>query len=167
MFISIYLSIRSSSYLSQSDSYICMYVYVHKYINTYICMYVRIYVHTVTYTTDFIRDVTWRSAKAMNDREKWRERVRNIHAGGTTWWWWWWYIYIYTHNELSTLVSDSRKCKRTKFDTYALIPKLMFSQRVGLGVCHQPDVKVLFTNPSARAGYDTRSIFKRSLTGFN
>ena len=27
--------------------------------------------------------------------------------------------------------------------------------------------KVIFTNPSARAGYDTRSIFKRSLTGFN
>ena len=27
--------------------------------------------------------------------------------------------------------------------------------------------EVLFTNPSARAGYDTRSIFKRSLTGFN
>ena len=24
-----------------------------------------------------------------------------------------------------------------------------------------------FTNPSARAGYDTRSIFKRSLTGLN
>ena len=27
--------------------------------------------------------------EAMNDREKWRERVRDIHAGGTTWWWWW------------------------------------------------------------------------------
>ena len=26
---------------------------------------------------------------------------------------------------------------------------------------------ILFTNPSARAGYDTRSTFKRSLTGFN
>ena len=26
---------------------------------------------------------------------------------------------------------------------------------------------ILFTNPSARAGYDTRSIFKRSLSGFN
>ena len=25
--------------------------------------------------------------KAMNDREKWRERVRDIHASGTTWWW--------------------------------------------------------------------------------
>ena len=29
--------------------------------------------------------------EAMNDREKWRERVRDIRAGGTTkWWWWWW-----------------------------------------------------------------------------
>ena len=26
--------------------------------------------------------------EAMNDREKWRERVRDIHASGTTWWWW-------------------------------------------------------------------------------
>ena len=30
--------------------------------------------------------------EAMNDREKWRERVRDILTGGTTWWWWWWYI---------------------------------------------------------------------------
>ena len=25
--------------------------------------------------------------EAMNDREKWRERVRDISASGTTWWW--------------------------------------------------------------------------------
>ena len=25
--------------------------------------------------------------EAMNDREKWREKVRDIHASGTTWWW--------------------------------------------------------------------------------
>ena len=31
--------------------------------------------------------------EAMNDREKWRERVRDIRASGTTWWFW--YIYIY------------------------------------------------------------------------
>ena len=30
--------------------------------------------------------------EAMNDREKWREGVRDICAGSTTWWWWW-YIY--------------------------------------------------------------------------
>ena len=27
-------------------------------------------------------------AKAINDREKWRERVRDLRAGDTTWWWW-------------------------------------------------------------------------------
>ena len=26
--------------------------------------------------------------EAMNDREEWRERVRDIRASGTTWWWW-------------------------------------------------------------------------------
>ena len=26
--------------------------------------------------------------EVMNDREKWRERVRDICASGTTWWWW-------------------------------------------------------------------------------
>ena len=27
--------------------------------------------------------------EAMNDGEKWRERVSDIRAGGQTWWWWW------------------------------------------------------------------------------
>ena len=30
--------------------------------------------------------------EAMNDSEKWRERVRDICAGGTTQWWWWWWL---------------------------------------------------------------------------
>ena len=30
--------------------------------------------------------------EAMNDREKWRERVRDIRATSMTrWWWWWWW----------------------------------------------------------------------------
>ena len=29
----------------------------------------------------------------MNDREKWRERVRDIRACSTTWWWWWYFRY--------------------------------------------------------------------------
>ena len=30
--------------------------------------------------------------ETMNDREKWRERVRDIRATSTTWlWWWWWW----------------------------------------------------------------------------
>ena len=35
--------------------------------------------------------------EAMNDREKWLERVRDIRAGGTTWWWWWLHSIIYFH----------------------------------------------------------------------
>ena len=36
--------------------------------------------------------------EAMNDRKKWRERVRDIRAGDTTWWWWWHsHIHKYGH----------------------------------------------------------------------
>ena len=31
-------------------------------------------------------------SEAMNYREKWQERVRDIRAGSTTWWWWWYII---------------------------------------------------------------------------
>ena len=32
--------------------------------------------------------------RAMNDREEWRERVRDIRATSAIWWWWWWYFYV-------------------------------------------------------------------------
>ena len=35
--------------------------------------------------------------RVMNDREEWRERVRDIRAASTIWWWWWWYINIYIY----------------------------------------------------------------------
>ena len=40
--------------------------------------------------------------EAMNNREKWRERVRDIRATGTTWWWWWWYLFTQTHTHIHT-----------------------------------------------------------------
>ena len=43
--------------------------------------------------------------EAMNDREKWRERVRDIRASGTTWWWW------STHGEVSCM-SAKELCKK-------------------------------------------------------
>ena len=33
--------------------------------------------------------------EAMNDREKWRERVKDIRATSTTWWWWWYVSVLY------------------------------------------------------------------------
>ena len=43
--------------------------------------------------------------EAMNDREKWRERVRDILASGRTWWWWWWYLSKYVQTSDSTAPS--------------------------------------------------------------
>ena len=32
--------------------------------------------------------------RAMNDKEEWRERVRDIRATSAIWWWWWFCSYI-------------------------------------------------------------------------
>ena len=37
--------------------------------------------------------------EVMNEREKWRERVRDSHASGTTWWWWWSIALKYSHQK--------------------------------------------------------------------
>ena len=44
--------------------------------------------------------------RAMNDREEWRKRVRDIRAASTIWWWWW-YIYIYIY---IVLLNDPSHC---------------------------------------------------------
>ena len=33
--------------------------------------------------------------RAMNDREEWRERVRDIRATSAIWWWWWWLFCLF------------------------------------------------------------------------
>ena len=35
--------------------------------------------------------------RAMNDREEWREWVRDIRATSAIWWWWWWWYRGYTN----------------------------------------------------------------------
>ena len=44
----------------------------------------------------------------INDREKWRETVRNLRATSTTWWWWWWYDYLFHSWKL---INDINFCK--------------------------------------------------------
>ena len=46
----------------------------------------RTYIHQLCEDTVFSPEDL---PEAMNDREKWRERVRDICASGTTWWWCW------------------------------------------------------------------------------
>ena len=55
---------------------------------------------------------------------------------------------------------------------YVHFPTYNFGKVINLltssyGLIITTGLEVIFTNPSARAGYDTRSIFKRSLTGLN
>ena len=89
--------------------------------------------------------------EAMNDREKWRERVRDIRASGTTWWWWWW-IYDangYTQKRLSTISykqltkeltrnrggSEYCTAKRSKMNLN--INQLNIISSIN-GICHMP-----------------------------
>ena len=52
--------------------------------------------------------------EAMNDREKWRERVMDIRACGTTWWWWWWYIHLYNF-QITRTAKQYTTCQRTNY----------------------------------------------------
>ena len=48
----------------------------------------RNYLHQLCADTGWsLEDVS----EAKNNRDRWRERVKKIHAGSATWWWW--YIY--------------------------------------------------------------------------
>ena len=68
-----------------------------------------------------------------------------------------WYVYFYL-----LLIIKSENKKSEKIDNYLDLARelrKLWNMRV-MGV-------YIFTKPSARAGYDTRSISKRSLTGLN
>ena len=57
--------------------------------------------------------------EAMNNREKSREMVRDIRAGGTTWWWWWslyilwddWPIYDFRFKSTATAAIEIHPTK--------------------------------------------------------
>ena len=51
--------------------------------------------------------------RAMNDREEWRERVRDIRAASTIWWWWWWCRHQYIWSDCRHAVSTWRTVPRS------------------------------------------------------
>ena len=68
--------------------------------------------------------------EAMNDREGWRERVKDICADGTRWWWWWNVLKAYTFREFKILQSQTRSHTHAKAHThshtYTHIPPFKF-----------------------------------------
>ena len=63
--------------------------------------------------------------EAMNDREKSRERVRDIRAGGTTWWWW-------------IISTKKKKNSWAKFKYWTTLPTFHFVLEKGLNLLFSP-----------------------------
>ena len=56
-----------------------------------------------TYIQQLCANTGW-SLEVMDDRDGWRDRVREICVSNVTWWWWWWWwwwsrllLYAHTH----------------------------------------------------------------------
>ena len=58
--------------------------------------------------------------EAMNDREKWRERVRDIRASGTTWWWWWFTFKLFSNYLILLYTYYTHTTRNMPIYTYAL-----------------------------------------------
>ena len=70
--------------------------------------------------------------RAMNDREEWRERVRDIRAASTIWWWWWSRVFTYSQGERGQSQVESYQ------KWYLIPPCLTFSiKRDGKGWVEQ------------------------------
>ena len=72
--------------------------------------------------------------EAMNDREKWRERARDIRATSTTWWWWWsystWLIRLHTvkcFQVFLRIINNSTKHQSLVDDETVLFQIILFS----------------------------------------
>ena len=63
--------------------------------------------------------------EAMNDREMWRKRVRDIRASGTIWWWWYViYIIITQRRLLRMILRKSWEQYATKHQLYGHQPPI-------------------------------------------
>ena len=62
--------------------------------------------------------------RAMNDREEWRERVRDIRATSTTWWWWWNINYAFIKHQFTChrWIGNSKRLSKHKPPEYANYP---------------------------------------------
>ena len=78
------------------------------------------------------------------------------------------FVFLLEHLNIEFFLMKFLKNHNLNFRVYFnCIFTFVISNKLDMNNIHYKNYKVLFTNPSARAGYDTRSIFKQSLTGLN
>ena len=63
--------------------------------------------------------------RAMNDREEWRERVKDIRATSAIWWWWWWWQPL-------LIKVDQRVMATKKYFTLPNIPEMKYQYQSSL-----------------------------------
>ena len=83
--------------------------------------------------------------RAMNDREEWRERVRDIRAASTIWWWWWWWYSPKLKNSMVTsyLSYTDVKCVLTTSWTISKNKPHLVTFRLSILITYE-----LFSRPS-------------------
>ena len=93
--------------------------------------------------------------ETMKDREKWRERVRDIRASGTTWWLWWWMFlgkaWTLTFYPISYNISSSSSCHALSTDIPdPLLPPLPIVHHLQLVLRATPRIftKLLYVSSS-------------------
>ena len=108
--------------------------------------------------------------RAMNDREEWRERVRDIRATSAIWWWWWWWCIRFYIPE-TTLTNYINQERRKKKDVTALKTELThrYNSRTTMEDWLQPPETILttrWTTESQELGNKNGKI-KNSMGGLN
>ena len=60
---------------------------------------------TVRPPTRYHENYSRKLPRAMNDREEWRERVRDTRATSAIWWWWWYIVPMNTYGYIPILTN--------------------------------------------------------------
>ena len=95
--------------------------------------------------------------RAMNDREEWRERVRDIRATSSIWWWWYQHDTGYFEHNLRSNIPRNSNCT----DTYLPSHKPFKQIKLGTaGQCWRSRNElisgVLIWTPTQGCGYVSR-----------
>ena len=75
--------------------------------------------------------------RAMNDREEWRERVRDIRATSAIWWWWWWWFLF------AFCFKSARRNQPSKFISLKHISLYLWWYNIQLFTCFKPFITYL------------------------
>ena len=61
----------------------------------------------------------------MDDKEKWRERTRDIRTSSTTWWWWWWWWWLWYTLESCIYIKKREKQNNQKRWIYCNVEPML------------------------------------------